>query len=335
MADFLKKYRKKPKEKEIIISIFEKIKKEEKIDDLLINEAIKTRLFDRFIKLRLNGFYKKVSQKVKPIRNKFFVLKEYLNNVKYSDFFNDMNVTKLYANLGDDYNDLILRWLNDFYLINDDYVIDNNFYFNQNKILLNEINASFKKYPYNLDNVKNKLISIQNSNFDFKFKDDNIKNTPNSTIAEYFVNLYFAITNNIEPKDFQKYSRTKLKSNTLYPYSHAPGKGPDMFLLENENEKLKIIETTIHNTVKQIKNNEIFNIIDHVKLNEIKYINNDLKNKIKATEIVLVTPLNDFNELEEIEKTLKLNFNNTNNCGNEKKSKVTNFIKILDYRQFK
>lgn len=332
--DFIKQYRKKPRETDLIISIFEKIKNKDRIEDILINTIKDIPVFKFLLSLKENGFYKKKNKKNKSMKNNFLILKNYLSNVEYNDFFMEINVAKLYSNLGNDYNDLMMRWLNDFNLIYYDNVVDDNFDFNQieKKIELKDIELNFKNYPYSLENVKDKLNSIQEKDFNFKFQDNNIKDTPNSAIAEYFVNLYFAIVNNIDPNKFHKYSRTKLKSKSLYPYSHAPGKGPDMYLLENENRKLKIIETTIHNTIKQIKNNEIFNVIDHVKLNEIDYINKNLKDKIKSTEIILVTPLNSFSELKEVEKTLKLNFDNTEYCGDEKNLKVTNFKEVTNFR---
>lgn len=81
-----------------------------------------------------------------------------------------------------------------------------------------------------------------------------------------------------------------------------------------------------------MKNNEIFNIIDHVNLNKIKYLNKELKSKIKSTEIILVAPLNSLEEINDVNKCLEINYDNAENCGEQKQSLVTNFKNISNYK---
>ena len=124
----------------------------------------------------------------------------------------------------------------------------------------------------------------------------------------------------IKPKDFQKNSRTILQTGTLYPQIHAPGRGPDYFhIIEN---KLRIIETTIHESKSSVRNNEVFSIVEHIDLDKIKYLKNEQKSKIKETEIILVSLLKKQEQLDEIKKLINSMLNKNQF---HKSTDVTNF----------
>ena len=175
--------------------------------------------------------------------------------------------------------------------------------------------------------AKNYLIKIQENDFSFKETDINLAYVANSTIAEYFVNLYYSIKLNISVKGFKKFSRTILQTGTLYPHLHAPGRGPDFFHVINN--KLRILETTIHRSNSSVKKNEIFSVIEHVDLKKINYLETKIKQQINQTEIILITPIKKENDLKDIKKLICALLSKEEQQKNNK-TEVTNFNKFID-----
>lgn len=322
--EFISQYKKPPKGKEIILEVLKMKKENKKIDDFMIEKIIaNVKIFKKLIK------YLSQSKKIKY----FDEIKKYINSTSYYQLFADLSATKIWQNISREYYDLIKRWFNDFLLIEKDKINYENILKIEKGNRWNEIKRNIKDYPYELNQVNNILLKIYENDYTFKYENENLKDVTNSTLAEYFVNLHFAITKSISKNDFEQFSRTKLQPGTLLPLIHAPGSGPDMYLLNDE--KLTIIETTIHKTVKQIKNNEIFNVLDHVDLDSIKYIPNDLKNDIKKTEIILITSLNKEKELKDVKQDLDYNHQNKNrNYGYERINDVTNFANIAKEKKY-
>ena len=136
--------------------------------------------------------------------------------------------------------------------------------YENNIFTLNITNIKIQVYPYSKeDTIKN--LKLINDNLFSKIKEDNkeLSNVPNSTIAEYFVNLFYSYALKINACDFIKYSKTKIDNETLQPRIHAPGGHADFQYIDNN--KLIIVETTIHSSVTQIINNEAYPISNHVK----------------------------------------------------------------------
>lgn len=75
-------------------------------------------------------------------------------------------------------------------------------------------------------------------------------------MAEYFVNLYMAYKLNINPKDFNKYSYTKI-SYDLYPKFTAAGGTSDFVYVDKNEEEIYFVETTIHRSESQVLRNEL------------------------------------------------------------------------------
>lgn len=327
---------KKPSNKnKNVTKILNLLKENRKIELSDINNLLDVNLIDNhFVRIKkYKEYYKKHDSEKNKIKReeKIEFFQEYFSTKKYEDFLLDIHMIKIWKNIFDEYNDLTRRWLTDFSLIYEDKMINNFITIEENVIEYSMVKKIINEYPYSISEVEQNLLKIQEGDFNFKFHDDSLSNITNSTIAEYFVNLFVAIKNNINVNDFPNFSRTKLQPNTLYPLSHAPGKGPDMYLIKNNN--LVIIETTIHKNKKSIKNNEIFNIIDHVQLDKIAYLSNqDMKN-LDSTKIFLITNLNDDNDLIDIKKELDHNYINNleKNCGIKRMSVVTNFNQLTKY----
>lgn len=322
LEEFIKKYRKPPKGKETILEVLQMKKENKEFDDSMIYKIIKnTDIFKKLIRYNLGHLPKN-----KRI-NYFEEIKKYINSVTYSELFADLSATKIWQNISREYFDLMKRWFDDFLLIEKDKINYESILKIEKGNWWSDIKNNIKDYPYKLNQVNNILLRIYEGDYTFKYDNENLKDITNSTLAEYFVNLHFAITKSIPENDFKQFSRTKLQPGSLLPLIHAPGNGPDMYLLNNE--KLTIIETTIHKTVKQIKNNEIFNVLDHVNLDSIEYIPSNLRNEIKKTEIILITSLDNEKELEDVKEDLNYNHQNKNrNYGFERINDVTNFANI-------
>lgn len=312
-----------PKNKCITIAL-EKIKNKQIIENSLIEQLIDTTFINNLLKILENGFIKSQNK----LKNKKEKLKSYLKNIKYEEFVMDIHITKIWMNIGWEYADLNKRWLQDFGLIDNDKITNKSIEIMENKISYKNISLLINKYPYKFNLVEENLLKIGERDFSFKGEDENLKEIPNSTIAEYFVNLFFAYKENINPNDFKNFSRTKL-TNSLFPLIHAPGKGPDMYLIKNN--ELIVIETTIHKTCREIQNNEIFPIIEHVNLDNINYVvDKNIKKNITSSKIILITLLKEKSELDKIHELLDFNHQNKNiNCGSPRISEVKNIQEIV------
>lgn len=321
--DFLKTFRKPPKGEDLILQVLWKKKANEKIHDFLIYKMLKnTRLFNDLIKFKINPLF----EKQKKI-NKNKVMKEYINSVHYAQFFYDLSATKIWKNIFDDYHDLMTRWFNDFQLIKRNEIHAEDVLKRERKYHWNEINEDIHNYPYELQQVNHILLKIQSDDYTFKYEDKNLKDIANSTLAEYFVNLHYALTQLIPKNQFIEFSRTKLQLGTLLPLIHAPGNGPDMYLLKDE--QLTIIETTIHKNIRKIRNHEVFNILDHINLDTIKYLSNETKEQIKNTKVILVTLLHNKEDLYHLQNDLDHNHQNTaKNYGLQRLNLITNFANL-------
>lgn len=321
--DFIKTFRKPPKGKDIILQVLKMKKENNTIDDLLIYEMLKnTHLFNDLIKFKMNPLFKKIKK-----NNVTTAMKKYINSVDYAQFFYDLSASKIWKNIAKDYHDLMKRWFMDFQLIKQNKIHIEDIQKRERKYYWNEISENIHHYPYQLNQVNHILLKIQNNDYTFKYDDKHLKDIANSTLAEYFVNLHYALTKFIPNHRFIEYSRTKLQPGTLLPLIHAPGNGPDMYLLKDEH--LTVIETTIHKNVREIRNHEVFNILDHINLDTIKYLSNETKEKIKKTEVILVTLLNSEEELNNIKNDLDYNHqNNTKNYGFQRLNSVTNFANL-------
>ena len=230
--------------------------------------------------LKYNYQYKK-DKHLKPIffkkHQKYNVAKlvVYINNINYNNLIFNLWVQRHKRTLDKDYKDLFFRWMSDLQLSKASSTKNN--YFSNDKIIkmgnlyyVNITNKNFY-YPYSKEIVYKYLDSISKSDFSFKIHDDELVNVGNSVIAEYFVNLYFCYKFDINPKDMKKYVNTKMTYD-LYPLFTAPGGVPDMSYRKDDNTVINI-ETTIHKTLRQVENNEIFPCVDHFKEN-IKNIDN-------------------------------------------------------------
>lgn len=294
------------------------------ISDKLILKVKEIPIFKTLIRISKFEYFKKTK-----IKNYDYELKNYLRNCTYKKFFLDINISKIWNNIGKEYIDLYKRWFNDFGVIKNDIISFDNIMMENEKFVFKEIIEKVNSYPYKQNEVKDILISIQNNDFSFKTIYQNLKEVANSTIAEYFVNLFFAQKIGIPPSCFKKYCRTNLRNGTLQPLSHAPGRGPDMYYFKDK--KFYIIETTIHKTLKQVRNNELFNVIDHSNLKKSTYLNSEIIEKITEMHIFLITKLKSDEENEELQKKLLFNINlDLNNNRN----KIKFFIKVMNFSAF-
>ena len=278
--------------------------------------------FQTMHKFGFFGTYKQ--NKTKYYEQEYY---EYISNVQYEKLILDLTRIRIEKLILKEYFDIDKRWLIGFDLIdkNGNIKIQNlNIKCSKDKnIYLKIDDISIEEYPFKMENIENYLTLINNFDFSFKKSIHYLSDVSNSTIAEYFVNLYYSMKCKIKPKDFQKNSRTILQTGTLYPQIHAPGRGPDYFhIIEN---KLRIIETTIHSTKKNVLNHEVFNVIDHVNLDNLNYLKFEERKKIISTEIILVSPLKKQNDLDEIKQSIIILSNN---------KKYDNSVNVTNFSEF-
>lgn len=159
-------------------------------------------------------------------------------------------------------------------------------------ICLEKIYKKNQKYPYSLELV-NKYLKLITEN-DFKYKKQQIFGSENerlidcdrATLAEYFVNLKCAYLLDIKPKDFNKYSNTKVDIN-LQPIFTAPGRKPDFSYYDIDRQKLLNVETTLHKDFENLFKNEIIPNIRHIIDIAKDKLNKGICKKIK---LIIVTP---------------------------------------------
>ena len=290
IESYFSKFRKPPKCKEEMQKILnKKLLYQNSIiphDDPIFYLEIKNSQIDKTIKrLKLNLF-------------------EFINNLKLSEIIQELIITKNMDLLTREYKDLFKRWLNGFELIKENLIDNSKIIKTENGLTWRPKIDSKIQYPYSFQQVQFFLKQIQIHNFNFKLNDSYLSQVLNSTLAEYFVNLYYAYKLGINPADFAYFSRTKLQPSTLYPSSPAPGKGADMYY--KNQDILYIIETTIHSNESSIKNHEIFPIETHTNLNEISFFDEKQKQEIKKEIINLICPLDQKETIERIQKRLDL-----------------------------
>lgn len=275
-------FRKPPKYLKIYKKIFNKLKN---------SQAININDLEELADKKDSYLWKMFNKKTLKIDKKFLLedLIKNLNNFinKPKEFLILFEEQKLKQLLLREYNDLFRRWMVNFGFISDlnfetldpDLVKEKTNYEN-NIFTLNITNIKIQVYPYSKeDTIKN--LKLINDNLFSKIKKDNkeLSNVPNSTIAEYFVNLFYSYALKINACDFIKYSKTKVDNETLQPRIHAPGGRADFQYIDNN--KLIIVETTIHGSVTEIINNEAYPISNHVKsllLDESNNLNVNKKN---------------------------------------------------------
>lgn len=193
------------------------------------------------------------------------------------------NIWKIrFKDLFKEYSDINNRWFLQFNLINSKSQIDNkiswkeleeslkNFIYEDSSYKYKEIQKLPQTYPIGKEDVLNFFVNLDKSNyeeriFDLKTKYKKYESfynlDSNATIMEYMVNLYYAYKFSFSIEDFLKFSRTIVDAFNLLPIIHAPGKGADMEIYTNN--KLIIIETTIHKDIKNILKNEFFQSMFH------------------------------------------------------------------------
>lgn len=187
-----------------------------------------------------------------------------LKNLTTESFEEKLEFFRIKKLLLKEYFDVFCRWMKEF-----------GYYDKTNKveILRKKTEYNSLSYPFTIENVEQYLNQINKRDFTFKKKNKILEDVPNYTLAEYFVNLFFAYYFSIEPADFQKYSRTIVNNQDLTPISPAPGKGADFRYYDKKTKVLYFIETTIHNSENAIINNESFPIANHIKQGLEKSIN--------------------------------------------------------------
>ncbi len=324
LKKYLGSFRKPPKIKDIINKLIASKENGETISTYIIEELLKSNQFNNIIitnRFTLDiGKKKNISSKIKKE-----IALNYLNSNSIESILIDLEMSRLYELVFNEYSDLNERWFNDFGL-----VVENKFNKERINIIEQKINYSYvsniiNQYPWNINTVKQYLTKIQVNDYSFKDEDKNLEEIANSVLAEYFVNVYISMLNEIPANDFSTYSRTKLLPGTIYPVTCAPGKGPDMFYVKNN--KLMIFETTIHPTYRSIRNNETYNVVDHIKRNSLQYIPKSIKvEEINSSEIMLITNLNNLDELIMLKNDIENNISKEiNYCFNNNDVIVTNF----------
>lgn len=254
-------FQKKKNLEEIVLSDFTKF-------DYLVSK-------DKYLK---NIFFNK-NKKFSLI---FFI--KSLNEISYNDLIFKFNYKQIERLLKDDYKDLLFRWLFGFKLLKssskkENIIITDHLGFVNKKPFIKE-NTSIEKYPFSKEKVLKYLKLISNLSFEWKNKIDDLQNINNSTLAEYFVNLFWAYELNILPKNFTKYSKTKV-DEYLFPIFTAPGGTPD-FSFQDENRNV-IVETTLLKDLEQIKRNEFFQILKHSTYEKTTH-------KRNSTKLIFVNP---------------------------------------------
>lgn len=122
-------------------------------------------------------------------------------------------------------------------------------------------------YPFTIEEISSFLLKIENLDFNFIFtanRSDWLQKVSRATLAEYFVNLYFAQLLKIPACEFNLFSKTIVDPISLLPYSTAPGGHADFEFFDKIQKRVVLVETTILSTLTSMKNNEIFPNIRHL-----------------------------------------------------------------------
>lgn len=233
----------------------------------------------------------------------------YIFNHLQEDFLLDLKKISIEFNIEKEYMDMFNRWMCKLGLYNSNSKTIlkselNNFFNLENLKYLNEANfyslPIFKvdniekniKFPFKYEEVIDILNQIQSEKFEFKEAPSEkyiaLKHVPNFALAEYFVNLFFTYSLNINPQNFKSICHTKLTKN-LYPIFSAPGHSADFDYYDSKNNIQYIVETTILKTEKEVVDGENYSISKHaqnlVNANQnIKEINLYFVNFLKFNE---------------------------------------------------
>lgn len=307
-------FKKPPKELNLLNEIFNSFGKNKLIKE---EEFIKNKpKFFKYIKKILN-----IESRQKNI-NYFLEINKYIKNKNKWNFLFDLKKASIEINIDDEYKNMFDTWLNKFgFVVNnkEKEIFKNDLisYLNLNNLeKINNENFSILKiykdekfenieYPFSFEEVKNILEKIQNNNFNFKNANQNIQNTPNFVLAEYFVNLFFGYKLKLKPFKFKNFCNTRL-DNKLFPSFSAPGNNPDFEYFDKENNIQYIIETTIHKNLNELIKNESFPISNHTNNS---YIKNNFNNKNKL-KIYFINFLNfSSSQIDEMNKVFIAIFN--------------------------
>ena len=213
-------------------------------------------------------------------------LKNFASNIEFAKFVKDNTYDEIAAvilrnslekNFNREFFDLFNRLLYSFG-ISPSTGINVKCYSNElvnkidNKYIIKN-NVAKIDYPYTISQVNNVLNNIGDKNYSFIKNDIHLNQIPRADISEYFVNIKFCYLKNIEPTKAKLFVNTILDEK-LYPISHAPGGHSDMNWVDNNT--IWGIETTLHDTLKKIIENELYSSIHHILKYKEERINNML-----------------------------------------------------------
>jgi hypothetical protein len=203
-------------------------------------------------------------------------LVKFINSKTFDFLMNEFVKWKFQKLLLKDYKDLFFRWLHEFKFINSSSTTETKLFKEQfTNVVDDELNYKSTtllelEYPYSKEEsieIIKKIDStgVNDKNVWQEIRDqyEGLRLVPNPAIAEYFINLYFSYLLNIEPKNFVKFSRTKV-DNLLNPVFTAPGGGSDFEYFDDKTGLIVSIETSIISNVSQMKEKEIFQSTKHL-----------------------------------------------------------------------
>ncbi|WP_373441393.1 hypothetical protein [Metamycoplasma equirhinis] len=269
-------YRKPPNEYKLFKKIYESFQKGKLLNQEEFNKIISKDFKFKYTKKLLN-----ISKNIKNI-NYLDLINKYIKESNAKTFLTDLKKLSVIANIEKEYKDMFIRWMNQLYLLPRSkqeqirkaealkYInLDNLKKLSEENIyqikVYNFENQNICQLPFDEEQVKNALINIQKNNFDqIKKEHKELQNNNNSTLAEYFVNLFFAHKLNLSNNEFKESCHTILNTNLLPSYT-AGGGLPD-FNWYNEKENIQyVVETTIHRTKNEIIKQESYSIVNHTR----------------------------------------------------------------------
>ena len=265
-------FRKPPSQIDFYKMVFDKKKKNKSITPEDLSKSKYNHKKDKYFKKIFLEKYPKSSNKIMEKG-----IWKFINNYKNVEKLKvDFVISRFKRTIEEDYKDLLSRWFFNYGLLKSRSKIQKNLL--NHKIIKinkeNEYELQLKnkelEFPFDFETVNNYLNNIEDNNFSFKLKSPELECIPNSAIAEYFVNLFFAYLYQIEPIKFKEYCKTKMDYK-LYPQTTAPGKMPDMqFSINGTNIN---IETTIHNGYSNICDHELRSCKKHcIERNSADYL---------------------------------------------------------------
>ncbi|MDC8962387.1 hypothetical protein [Metamycoplasma hyosynoviae] len=234
-----------------------------------------TSILNYYAKIKLDGL-KKIFQNItfkksdehilttlSKKNNKVEII-EKLEKMKLNDYLLFIEKERLKRLLDKEYKDLFLRWLKDFKLINN--FKDKNIKLNFLEKEYNKFYIRYKqkpeKYPFTFEEVTKFISYISNRKFHFKNSNKMLENIEDSTLAEYFVNLFISMKIKIPPSKFNEFCNTQMDEK-LFPIFTARGGKADFQYIDKKNEKVIVVETTIIKTESSITKVEFEPIARH------------------------------------------------------------------------